>query len=356
MIPVALHQTGVLYLYSSLNPNLMNKFLQTKKLLAIALFLLLSTASFAQLPNVLIAACPGNQAWNGDVKVKLMATGQFSNVDIFDISSGNLTMAQLAAYDAVLVYTDVSPMSSTALGDTLAAYVDAGGGVVTCVFYTTGIGIGGAFNTSTYQCIVPSTQTQNVQLTLGTIYFPNHPLVQGVTSFNGGTSSYHSSSTTLATGAYRVADWSDGSFLITAKNNVGPMNVNRVDLDFFPPSDSMRSDFWIDSTAGGLIMANALTFVTMPTSGIANHSNDLRLRMYPNPAQNIVHLVSGADAPKFSVSILDISGRVVCSLETSDVAKGQDIPLEVSNLGTGLYTVRVTTSTASHVEKLVITK
>ncbi|HEY6159639.1 MAG TPA: T9SS type A sorting domain-containing protein [Bacteroidia bacterium] len=334
----------------------MKKILQTRRLIAFAFFVLMASATFAQLPNVLIAACPGNAGWNGDVKVKLMSTGQFSNVDIFDISAGNLTMAQLAAYDAVLVYTDMSPMSSTALGDTLAAYIDAGGGVVACVFYTTGIGIGGAFNTPTYQCIIPSTQTQNVQLTLGTIHFPNHPLVQGVTSFNGGTSSYHSTSTTLSPGAYRVADWSDGSFLITAKNNVGPMGVNRVDLDFFPPSDSVRNDFWVDSTAGALIMANALTFVTMPTSGIANHGSDLRLRMYPNPAQNIVHLVSGADAAKFSVSILDISGRVVYSLETSDVMKGQDIPLEISNLGTGVYTVRVNSNTASHVEKLVITK
>src|ERR1051325_3864835 len=334
----------------------MKKFLHPEKFIAFAAFILISSVTFAQLPNVLIAGCPGNAVWNGDVKAKLMATGQFSNVDIFNTSTGNVTLSQLMGYDAVLVYTDVSPMNAAALGDTLAAYVNAGGGVVNCVFYTTGIGVGGAFNTATYQCIVPSSQTQNIQLTLGTIQLPTHPLVQGLTSFNGGTSSYHSSSTTLAPGAYRVADWSDGSFLITAKNNVGPMGVNRVDLDFFPPSDSVRNDFWVDSTAGALIMANALTFVTMPTSGIANHGSDLRLRMYPNPAQNIVHLVSGADAAKFSVSILDISGRVVYSLETSDVMKGQDIPLEISNLGTGVYTVRVNSNTASHVEKLVITK
>ena len=336
-------------------PSTMKKFLQDKKILAFVLLLLISSASFAQLPNVLVAGAPATAAWNGDVKAKLMATGQFSNVDIFNTSMGNVTLSQLMGYDAVLVYTDMSPMNATALGDTLAAYVDAGGGVVNCVFYTTGIGVGGAFNTSTYQCIVPSSQTQNVQLTLGTIQLPSHPLVQGLTSFNGGTSSYHSSSTTLAPGAYRVADWSDGSFLITAKNSVGPMGVNRVDLDFFPPSDSMRADFWIDSTQGALIMANALTYVSSLTTGI-DHQNQFTFRMYPNPAQNIVHLVSGSDAAGFSVCILDISGRVVYTFQTSDVRKGQELPLEVSGLNAGIYSIRVTGNSSSHVEKLVITR
>src|ERR1051325_5999385 len=117
------------------------------------------------------------------------------------------------------------------------------------------------------------------------------------------------------------------------------MGVNRVDLDFFPPSDSMRADFWVATTQGGLIMANALTYVSSLTTGIA-HPNDSRFRMYPNPAQNIVHLVSGSGAAKFSVSIFDISGREVYSFETNDVAKGQEIPLEVKDLGTGIYSVR----------------
>lgn len=67
-----------------------------------------------------------------DVKVRLVASGLFDVIDLFDASDpgGTPTLAQLSAYDSVLSYTNFAPDDAIGLGDVLADYVDAGGGLV----------------------------------------------------------------------------------------------------------------------------------------------------------------------------------------------------------------------------------
>jgi protocatechuate 3,4-dioxygenase beta subunit len=61
---------------------------------------------------------------------QLTATGLFSRVDFFNATSATPTLAALAAYPVVLVYTNFTPANATALGNVLADYVDGGGAVV----------------------------------------------------------------------------------------------------------------------------------------------------------------------------------------------------------------------------------
>ena len=75
-----------------------------------------------------------------------------------------------------------------------------------------------------------------------------------MTSFNGGSSSYHDSVSTT-TGATLVAHWTDGLPLVATKQ----LTAGRAAaLNFYPPSSNARSDFWEASTDGGRLMANAL--------------------------------------------------------------------------------------------------
>ena len=134
------------------------------------------------------------------------------------------------------------------------------------VFDIANVPISGAFNTDAYRCLVPDSQTQGSTESLGTIYDAAHPIMSGVVSFNGGTSSYRSDSNTLATGAIKVADWTDGLPLVVVKENVGLSNVRRADLNFFPPSTNSRGDFWDAATDGDLLMKNALLWVAGSTS------------------------------------------------------------------------------------------
>jgi hypothetical protein len=84
---------------------------------------------------------------------------------------------------------------------------------------------------------------------------PLHPLLDGVVSFDGGSSSYHNSPVTNATGATLVAHWSDGQPLVSARG----LTFGRIaGLNFYPPSSDAYSSLWLAATDGARLMANAL--------------------------------------------------------------------------------------------------
>ena len=226
------------------------------------LFLCLFVLKAQSQSNVLIVAA---STYTSDVQAKLNATGLFGKVDVFDANSGTPSLATLSGYQSVLVFSDEGFYNSTTLGNNLASYANAGGGVVTATFTfypNSAYYVGGNFAT-TYQVIIPANGfTAGSTQTLGTVFYPNNPTIKGITNFNGGTSSYRNTSTSLTLGSYVVANWNDGLPLVVVKNNVGPANVNRVDLNFYPPSSDIRSDFWVSSTQGASLMAKALQYVS----------------------------------------------------------------------------------------------
>jgi hypothetical protein len=181
------------------------------------------------------------------------------------------TLAELQAYTAVLVYSEAPLFDSVAFGNVLADYVDAGGTVVVATFgYNNNTyGLGGRLLTNAYLPVTPAGQVQGTLRSLVPIQ-PGHPLLQGVSSFNGGSSSYRNI-VSLAPGATLVAIWNDAADtpLIAVKGHV-------VALNFYPVSSTARADFWDASTDGGRIMANALRWglgidpVTLPDGQIGS--------------------------------------------------------------------------------------
>ena len=231
---------------------------QTKHVLVTLLVLLASAGTaLAGVPVAILGSPGGGAAWNNDVQAKLLSTGFFSTVDIYAINTVTPTLAQLQNYVAVLVYSDSAAYADpVGLGNNLANYVDAGGGVVAAVFAVAGIPFSGRFATSDYWALEPLGQNEGTPLTLGTIHVPGSPLLTGVTSFNGGTNSYYGTGSPNAA-ATRVVDWSNGAPLVVTRVIGGH---NRVDLNFYPPSNSVRADFWVSSTNGAQLMANALLY------------------------------------------------------------------------------------------------
>jgi hypothetical protein len=204
-----------------------------------------------------ILGAASTTSWNTDVQAKLNATGAFSSVTTIDLKTTTPTLAQLQGYSAVLVYTDSGVLDGATLGNNLADYVDAGGGVVMAVFAVASVPIGGRFNSQDYYALEPLNQAEPGNLTLGTIHEIGSPLLTGVSSFNGGSSSYYGTGN-LNAAAVDVVDWSNGRPLIARRTISGH---RRVDLNFYPPSSDARSDFWLAGTDGAKIMANALLYV-----------------------------------------------------------------------------------------------
>jgi hypothetical protein len=215
-------------------------------------------------PAVAIMGSPGDPDWNYDVRAKLLSQRVFSKVDVFDTNTVVPSTQEMQDYCSILAYTDngIAGPDPAAYGDNLADYVDAGGGVVTAVFsHTSNAQIIGRFNDDNYWVIQPGAFGNDSVQTLGTVYLPEHPLMTGVKTFNGGTHSFRSGST-IVSGAARIADWSTGEALMATRILNG---LRRADLGFFPPSSDARSDYWDASTDGARMMANALLY-TCPTS------------------------------------------------------------------------------------------
>jgi len=216
-------------------------------------------------PSVLVCGAD-DAAGLADVQQKLTGAGQFTRVDVLDVRGTTPTLAQLQGYDAVLVFNNTNGYQDpTAIGDVMADYVDAGGGVVCMMFeiaMTSGVhpSLQGRWNSQGYYAIPRGEQYQSSpRATLGAVHDPCHPIMQGVIDFAGGSSTFRPDSLDVATGSVRVADWSDGRPLVVTKI-IG--DTRRADLGFYPVSSDVRDDFWDASTDGALLMANALTWVS----------------------------------------------------------------------------------------------
>ena len=246
---------------------------------ALAAFIALPAAAF----DVGIYAA---DSYRQDVQNKLNAIGLFDTVDLHYAVSLTPTLAELEAYDAVLVYSNSGFADPNTLGDNLADYVDNGYGVViaTFAFYSGSINIGGRIVDDDYLPFSQASQAQGTLLTM-VVDDASHPILDGVVDFNGGSSSYHNSSIAIDNGADLIAHWDNGQPLIGA---LTPSAGTVVGLNFFPPSEDARSDFWDTATDGDLILANALLYAggggsDVDGDGIADHQDNCVND--PNPGQ-----------------------------------------------------------------------
>ena len=222
----------------------------------------LCTGALAAQASVLILGATSQNGGLADVQSKISGTGVVSGaVDVFNANTGTPTLALLMSYDAVLVFNDSSTKpfaSATLLGNVLADYVDAGGGVVEAGLShaTTAFGgLNGRFITANYD-VFNANNNQNSCGSLGTVSDPRSPLMRDIDSFSGGLSAlcYR---VTPKTGASVVAYWTNDKPLLGYRTD---HNGIVVGLNMFPVSGDVMNGGWNTSTDGALLMANALAF------------------------------------------------------------------------------------------------
>lgn len=145
---------------------------------AVVLSLAAATPLHAQ-PRVAIVAAAATSLTDPrftDPQAKIAATGLFSAVDVISVTSPNPTptLAELLQYDAIIVWSNNAFTDRVAMGNVLADYVDAGGGVVLAVFVvnSTTSGLQGRWLTENYAIFVPGSGNATTNATLGRSRFP----------------------------------------------------------------------------------------------------------------------------------------------------------------------------------------
>jgi subtilisin family serine protease len=160
----------------------------------------------------------------GDVSEIQNLLATFSDlpvVDMFDASVDVPSTDLLADYDAILLVANRPFGQGVALGDRLADFADAGGGVVmTLATFIQGWNLEGRFLNDGYMPFLPGFGPIGSS-PLGT-FDPLHPIMQGVTYVQGDLLG----GVELAPGAVGVANWAFGyPFVATQGPNVAAVNI-----------------------------------------------------------------------------------------------------------------------------------
>ncbi|MEZ6241701.1 MAG: hypothetical protein R3B57_01525 [Phycisphaerales bacterium] len=235
-------------------------------------------------PRVAIVAAATNTANEQtadrftDPRDKLMSTGLFDEVAIISTTpygGGHTpTLAELLQYDAVLTWTNDSHDDSVGVGNVLADYVDAGGGVVVSVFTNTSLNpdrqLLGRWADEGYGLIPTASNYANASapLAMGDVLIEGHPILTGVESFRsfaaivpsfGPWGAFRPNTTLVNPGAHKLALWEDGKTLIVVGDTTTPGGHKVVELGMHPVSSAVNSTgYWDESTDGARMMANAL--------------------------------------------------------------------------------------------------
>jgi hypothetical protein len=150
-------------------------------------------------------------------------------------------LEDLLPYDVVVIaenyfgYENRDPM-----GDVMADYSDAGGNVVAAwvTNYAPG-GVLGRWQDEDYNCIPQSSLTFSAY-SLGTVYDPGHPMMQGVSSL---TTQYGHTATTVMPDATRLADTSVGRPFVAYKDNPKGSGGRIADTTMFPAPVYSSGDY-----------------------------------------------------------------------------------------------------------------
>jgi hypothetical protein len=208
--------------------------------------------------NVAVLGATNVTCGLGDVEASIGTTGRLQTVNSIDVGSSTPTLSQLSAYQAVLVFSDeVGFANPDALGDLLADYVDAGGGVVLAGrAFVPGFSLGGRFAAEGYSPLTVDGVGVGGEQMQVTFDLASHATLSRVVRVYGGADSTHASGIVETPGSIRVASWTDGEPFSAHRFNFGRGNV--VALNWRPISSDCVADSWFIATDGEDLMASSL--------------------------------------------------------------------------------------------------
>jgi hypothetical protein len=106
----------------------------------------------------------------------------------------------------------------------------------------------------------------------------------------------------------------------------------------------------IDNTTGQIVNAKE---VSISESASIGDVEVINMNVYPNPATDNVNVAFEA-AGDYTITITDMSGRVVSTNAYSNLSGAQNIAIPVAELMSGNYIISVANNVASYNQVLVI--
>ncbi|HHO50211.1 MAG TPA: hypothetical protein ENK18_04885 [Deltaproteobacteria bacterium] len=252
-----------------------------------ALALTLASTAAAQPYQVAIVGAASSPAHNEDVRDRIMCAGkglganvpfqarigyEIERIDLFDASTTTPSLSELASYDALFVYNEIAFADPIALGDTVAAFVEGGGGIVVAGnAFASGLALEGRFRSqglSPFSNLGVDVQPGgNLNITADSSQLwlvgpqRGHTILWGYLFFDAGTGSYQTQDLQLSPQATRLANWSNLQPAI-ATLEPGVAGQGRVvGLNLFPPSNLVDAASWDPATDGGRLLDGALRWV-----------------------------------------------------------------------------------------------
>jgi len=165
-------------------------------------------------------------------------------------------------FDAVLLWSRWDSFKNgVAVGRVLNRFVRERGGVMVVMHFgwDKKSGLSPEAEGDVIKCLLPLAPGKKMtssNCSLGRLVDPDHPLLYGVTNFNGGDGGYRSKCD-VSNGGQLVAEWEDRTPLVaTLRSGRGRVTA----LNFYPVCNGIYSDGWKKETDGFRLMLNALLY------------------------------------------------------------------------------------------------
>ncbi len=172
------------------------------------------TEAIGVVPGLRILLVYADVAAPATLQSALQGLPGLARLDLFNAQNSMPTPGQLKNYDVIVTWSNYQYADSTALGNELADFENAGGVVVALNFdWYAGYTLNGWWQTVGYSPFNASSAANFQTASLGAIDVPNSPLMVKVNDITA----YYRVTTTLTAGATQIAEWSDGTPLLAVK-------------------------------------------------------------------------------------------------------------------------------------------
>ncbi len=275
--------------------------------------------------------------------------GRFPVVSVYDLSS-NPTFPATAwyndGYQVIATWSNFRYNDSTAVGDSLAKFIQLGGGVVS-IFGADAIGynLSGQYQTAYMPFTVRS--YVNASGSMGTVHDPSHPIMRGVTTIvdNGSVSTGNTPATLRSPNCVPLADYNDGRSLVAYFDTSGQRAVSIGFLAYWGPAGQLSGQ-WVR------LVVNALKWVAPSLSVKEPIPSTKRVSIFnvsPNPTRgrfNVHWTLPNKDG--VDLKIYNTLGVNVYS------AKVDKELLTVEKLPAGIYLLRFSANGYEENRKLIV--